>query len=377
MRPRDALSAPSPKRGDGSPVALLEELASDAVIDQAYAWLCERRKDFPHNAEVWDFRFRWREEKPRLQAALLCGDYRFEPLYRIRLKVDGDVDVWRARDQLVLKALQLVLARQLPASPRCTHLKGHGGAKWSVRAVREHLPRHAWVCRTDVKDYYASIDHERLLADFVRAIPDRRLDHLLRQYLRRVSERGGLFWSFTRGIALGCPLSPLMGAFFLHSLDRRMQALPVFYVRFMGDVLLLARTRWKLRRAVALLNATLDERGLEKHPGKTTIGRIARGFDFLGYHFSPGRLTLARQTLLNFGCRLTRLYEQERRSPRCEASLRVYGRRFASWAGGGLGDADFAQACRRLVALSLPMLASEASATHTSSSVDGSGTCPT
>lgn len=45
-------------------------------------------------------------------------------------------------------------------------------------------------------------------------------------------------------------------------------------------------TRWKLRRAVKILNLILGERGLEKHPNKTFIARITKGFDYQGYHFS-------------------------------------------------------------------------------------------
>jgi hypothetical protein len=50
----------------------------------------------------------------------------------------------------------------------------------------------------------------------------------------------------------------------------------------MDDVLVLAPTRWKLRRAVKVLNETLGRLGLEKHPDKTFIGRVERSFDFLG-----------------------------------------------------------------------------------------------
>ena len=44
----------------------------------------------------------------------------------------------------------------------------------------------------------------------------------------------------------------------------------------------------------------LEMLGLEKHPDKTFIGRIERGFDFLGYHFSRAGLTVAAKTIANF-----------------------------------------------------------------------------
>ncbi len=63
------------------------------------------------------------------------------------------------------------------------------------------------------------------------------------QYLRRCAERGRVFWEYAKGISLRCPLSPLMGAFFLKRLDERMETLGLFYVRFMDDVLVLAPVR--------------------------------------------------------------------------------------------------------------------------------------
>ena len=88
-------------------------------------------------------------------------------------------------------------------------------------------------------------------------IGDRHILNLLGQYLRRSSERGGWFWEHERGISRGCPLSPLMGAFFLHELDQRMERSGLFYVRFMDDILVLSPTRWKLRKAVKAVNEVL------------------------------------------------------------------------------------------------------------------------
>ena len=127
-----------------------------------------------------------------------------------------------------------------------------------------------------------------------------------------------------------------MGAFSLRSVDQALGKLGLFYVRFMDDIVVLAPTRWKLRGAVKAINQTLGTLRLKKHPGKAFIGGIEKGFDFLGYHFSPQGLTLARQTIVNFLERAIRLYEQEPGENLVPARLGAYVRRWEGWARAGL-----------------------------------------
>ena len=56
-----------------------------------------------------------------------------------------------------------------------------------------------------------------------------------------------------RGLPRGCPLSPALGGFFLYELDQQFVSSDVFYLRYMDDLLVLTKTRWKLRRAVRQL----------------------------------------------------------------------------------------------------------------------------
>ena len=148
-------------------------------------------------------------------------------------------------------------------------------------------------------------------------------------------QHGGLFTERRRGLSRGCSLSPLLGAFFLRHVDRQMAEMGIFYVRYMDDVLILAPTRWWLRRAVARLNRMLATLMLEKHPAKTFIGRIERGFDFLGYRFDRAGLTVVAQTRAAFLEHAARLYEQEQRG--APSMLGPYVRRWVAWARGGLG----------------------------------------
>ena len=207
---------------------------------------------------------------------------------------------------------------------------------FTVQYVYDQLPGYRFVLRTDVKAYYESIDHYLLMGQLAKHIKDKFILNLLWQYLHRIVEGGGLYKEVQKGVLRGCPLSPLIGAFFLSCLDEQFQYDGLFYVRYMDDILIMTTTRWKLRRAVKLLNETFTVLKLEKHPDKTFIGRIEKGFDFLGYHFCNRGLSVADITWDKFVARLCRLYEQKRASPECDELLGIYARRWQRWTTAGL-----------------------------------------
>ena len=76
------------------------------------------------------------------------------------------------------------------------------------------------------------------------------------------------------------------------------------------------------------------------HPSsdKTFIGRIERGFDFLGYHFGPDGLSVAKKTVENFVARAIRLYEQEPGEACASSRLGLYVRRWVRWVQAGLPE---------------------------------------
>lgn len=318
---------------------MMEQIASEAIMDEAYAWLCHRRLDYPANADIWSFRRNWRDEKQRIRSDLLRGLYRFDALDRVEFRDGSHVDVWTSRDALVLKAMTLCLADVLPASSSCTHIRGHGGAKEAIRQIAHHLPRHNFVLRTDVKSYYASIDHHLLMDRLSEYVTDKVVLNLLSQYMWRSICYGGNFIDIKRGISLGCPLSPLMAAFYLYELDQRFARSGLFYIRFMDDILILAPTHWKIRKAMAVIRSMLDALRLDIHPEKTFIGRILKGFNFLGYHFYDGAVSAAVKTTAKMRETAARLYEQTRREDN-SAPLGQYLTRWNAWFRGGLGGLD-------------------------------------
>jgi hypothetical protein len=176
-----------------------------------------RRRDWPADADIWSFRRDWQDERQRLKAALLSGRFCFGLLQRVT-KADGsEADLWSARDALVLKALTLVLARVLPVSPRCTHIKGNGGAKAAVRQVRAALATNRFVLRTDVKS--SSIDHLWLIDRLALYIREPTILNLLCQYLRRRRKRRLVLGLRGRDFARLSVEPADRGPSFLHSPD--------------------------------------------------------------------------------------------------------------------------------------------------------------
>ena len=80
------------------------------------------------------------------------------------------------------------------------------------------------------------------------------------------------------------------------------------------------------------MNETLAELHVEQHPDKTFIGRISRGFDFLGYAFMPAGLEVAPQTIERCVQRVSQLYEQGVDM----IHIGAYVRRWKRWARSGL-----------------------------------------
>ena len=306
-------------------------------FSDAYQWLCKCRKNHPPDSDIWDLKREWADKAKGIISLFAAGSYRFDTQKRVKLACGETIAMWSSKDALIIKVLTGILQNKLEPylSESCYHLKGRGGLKGAVREVMDNLPNYKFFCKTDVKSYYDSIEHCTLMMKLHEYIGDRIIMGYVWQFLNRCVEWGGLYQDVTMGIARGSSLSPLLGAFYLMDLDNRMEALDVKYFRYMDDILILAPTRWKLKKAIRVMIQTFNQLRLEQHPDKTFIGRTERGFDFLGYHFGPQGLKVAKATFKRFIDRAVRLYEQEPGEPCGSFRFGLYVQRWLRWVTAG------------------------------------------
>lgn len=306
------------------------------ILDASYIWLCASRKNHPANADVWDLRFHWSQEKVHLLQALRAGTYRLQPL-RVTPRAVGEACVmWSARDALVIHALTCLLAQHLPVHHTCEHVRGQGGGKQSARRVHHFLrnTNAPFVFRTDIRGYYANIDKDRLYRQLTTCITCPGMRSLLWQFLHYSVENGGNFHTPVKGIPRASSLSPLLAAFHLFHVDKTLTDISgVRYARYMDDFIIITTTRHKLRRAVKILKQRLHEFGFVLHPDKTQLGRTQKGFDWMGLWFTDKGITaFAPRATEKHRLKCRQLYEHIRYlNPKVQAArMALYRRRWMS-----------------------------------------------
>ena len=239
---------------------------------------------------------------------------------------------WCPKSRLLQRTALNLLRHDLKPtlSRRCKHLKGHSGVKGAVRYLNRVVDRYAYVARFDVVSYYESMDHVLLLNSLRQAGIGGDLGAIVADYLALPDKphRG-------KAMVAGGALSPILGGLYLNPLDQIMgQDKRLVYVRYMDDFVVLAKTRWHLKKAIARIHRTTCDLKLRLHCRfKCFIGRTANGFDFLGYTIHPQRrLRPSSVSLERLLARARRLYEQGGDKQR----LWEYVTRWYRWLHGGL-----------------------------------------
>ena len=137
-------------------------------------------------------------------------------------------------------------------------------------------------------------------------------------------------------------------------MHRLLRLYGLFYVRYMDDFVIMAQKRHQLRRAIKCVHEVLGRLGLRLHDSKRLIGKLSKGFDFLGYRVVPGhRLRSSAESKRRFAEKFRRLYEQRASTMR----LWRYAECWCRWRRAGLtGLVSLKGGLRRVVIRQLRIL---------------------
>ena len=304
-------------------------------LDIAYRYICDASCDLSYHHEIWHVRHHWAKIRPIVCDRLLHGNYAFSEAKAYQVD-QHSVSVWCVLDRIVAKALSLFFEDWLYPQVgvgSCYHVKGKG-IKRAISALCGLTKQYVYAFKTDIKSYYASIDHHRVQEIFARWIDDKRILRLLWQYCDCIEDVGGVLVSQTHGIPKGGPLSIVIGTMYLIDLDQMKRPSQTRYMRDMDDIIFLCNKWHRLRQCIKQVYRLLEVCGLTLAPSKTFIGQVKTGFDFLGYHMGSKRdsVEVSTTSYQRLKQRLKRLYELRVSNTRVLAVVKHW----CKWATSGL-----------------------------------------
>jgi len=156
-----------------------------------------------------------------------------------------------------------------------------------------------WIVDGDLKDFFGSVDHEKLLTLVAQRVADSRVLRLIKAMLKAGSYGQGKLFPSERGTPQGGVASPLLSNILLTRFDQEMRCKGYQRTRFADDWVITCKSVAEARAALAVATRILERLGVRLNPQKTRIVRKRPAVAVWTEVFQPIEQRLLTHTIID------------------------------------------------------------------------------
>lgn len=239
----------------------------------------------------------------------LNGTYRFSPYLELlstkgRGKAPRVLAIPTVRDRIVLHSLKEIL---FDIFPEC---KPRRLANTYIKDIDNYIQHSSKpyseisIIRTDIKQFYDSIDRNILFQKLKTKIKSRRILTLIKRAIETSTvpknyHRKDIHEYYnSQGIPQGLSISNILACIYLHQLDSEMEKVDGVHVyyRYVDDILIFA-DKENIDEIEKTFRNKIKTLNLEVNEDKTNKTSLDNEFEYLGYRFELPKITVRKSTI--------------------------------------------------------------------------------
>ncbi|MBU4143121.1 group II intron reverse transcriptase/maturase [Patescibacteria group bacterium] len=242
------------------------------------------------------------EQLNRLQEELMAQSYQPQPVRQVQIPKAGKPGEYRMLgipsvydrvcQQALLNRLEPIFEPVFDEA-NFGYRRGRSTRDALRKVWKEIKSGREWVVDADLKDFFGSVEHDKLLALVAQRVSDGRVLRLIEAMLKTGSYGQGRLFPSERGTPQGGVVSPLLSNILLTPFDWEMRRGGYQLTRYADDWVVTCKSAAEARAAIAAAQRTLTKLGVQLNPQKTRIVHVRYGFEFLGYKIKRGRQRLS------------------------------------------------------------------------------------
>lgn len=252
----------------------------------------------------------------QIERKVLAGTYRFTNYRQLLIlkgagKAPREVSIPTVRDQVTLCALQCFLSKKFPTQYH-TPLP-----QIIIQSVidAKRSGQYDTFLKFDITRFYSSIDHEILIRKIRRTLRKKEAVSLIQKAIKTptAGTEKRVRKQRTIGVPEGISIAGLLANIYLHDIDTFWEGYKtVKYQRYVDDILILCKME-EAEKVEALLTKQIKELKLEFNEKKQK-GSMAEEFNYLGYCFKEGKVTVRESSVHKLEANCQELFSKGRDS---------------------------------------------------------------